>query len=110
MDKLQFSLEDALAMLRGPEGKRFSTVFERGSLQVEIYSPRGSDEQMPHSKDEIYVVMRGVGTFLNGASRSPFKPGDVLFVPAGVVHRFEEFSENLVVWVFFYGPEGGEKV
>jgi hypothetical protein len=29
-------------------------------------------------------------------------------VPAGVVHRFEEFSNDVVVWVFFYGPEGGE--
>jgi hypothetical protein len=24
------------------------------------------------------------------------------------VHRFEEFSDDLVVWVVFYGPEGGE--
>jgi hypothetical protein len=30
-------------------------------------------------------------------------------VPAGVVHRFEEFTEDLVVWVVFYGPEGGER-
>jgi hypothetical protein len=25
------------------------------------------------------------------------------------VHRFEEFSDDLIVWVIFYGPEGGEK-
>jgi hypothetical protein len=25
-----------------------------------------------------------------------------------VTHRFEEFSDDLAVWVFFYGPEGGE--
>ena len=37
-----------------------------------------------------------------------FGCGDVLFVPAGVVHRFEDFSDELVVWVVFYGPEGGE--
>jgi len=23
-------------------------------------------------------------------------------------HRFENFSDDLAVWVFFYGPEGGE--
>ena len=23
-------------------------------------------------------------------------------------HRFEEFSDDFLVWVFFYGPEGGE--
>ena len=33
---------------------------------------------------------------------------DVLFVKSGDVHRFEDFSDDLLVWVFFYGPEGGE--
>lgn len=37
-----------------------------------------------------------------------FGPGDFLFVSAGVVHRFVDFTEDLVVWVVFYGPEGGE--
>ena len=38
-----------------------------------------------------------------------FGPGDLLFVPAGVEHRFEEFSDDLAVWVVFYGPDGGEQ-
>jgi hypothetical protein len=29
-------------------------------------------------------------------------------VPAAVTHRFEEFTDDLAVWVFFYGLEGGE--
>jgi len=40
--------------------------------------------------------------------RQYFGPTDVLFAAAGVEHRFENFSEDLVVWVMFYGPEGGE--
>ncbi len=35
-------------------------------------------------------------------------PDDVLFAPAGLPHRFEDFTDDLVVWVMFYGPEGGE--
>ena len=35
-------------------------------------------------------------------------PGDLLFVPARVPHRFDNFTDDLVVWVIFYGPEGGE--
>jgi mannose-6-phosphate isomerase-like protein (cupin superfamily) len=46
--------------------------------------------------------------FLNGNTRHAFGPGDLLFVPAGVVHRFEDFTDDLAVWVIFYGPEGGE--
>jgi quercetin dioxygenase-like cupin family protein len=56
----------------------------------------------------VYVVAEGRGQFRNGQTVHRFGPGDVLFVPAGVVHRFEAFSDDLVVWVFFYGPEGGE--
>ena len=34
--------------------------------------------------------------------------GDAFFVAAGVVHQFENFSEDFVTWVVFYGPQGGE--
>jgi mannose-6-phosphate isomerase-like protein (cupin superfamily) len=50
----------------------------------------------------------GRGQFRNGGERHPFAQGDVLFVPAGVTHRFEEFSDDFAAWVLFYGPEGGE--
>ena len=29
--------------------------------------------------------------------------------PPDAAHRFEDFTEDLVIWVIFYGPEGGEK-
>ena len=59
-------------------------------------------------RDEVYAVIQGSGWFRNGSDRHRFGPGDVLFVPAGVVHRFEEFTDDMMVWVFFDGPEGGE--
>lgn len=52
--------------------------------------------------------MSGTGIFLNGAERHPFGPGDVLFVPAGVERRFEDFTDALTLWVIFCGPEGGQ--
>lgn len=106
--KSRVGMEEALAQLPGPAGERWATVLEHGTLDVEIYAPRGTDPQKPHTRDEVYVVMRGSGQFHNGPRREPFRPGDVLFVPAHVEHRFEEFTDDLVVWVIFYGPEGGE--
>ena len=92
----------------GRTGARFVTLFTQGTLEVEIYRPVGMDPQKPHTKDELYVVIAGNGTFVHGGERTPFGPGDALFVHAGVVHRFENFSDDFCTWVFFYGPEGGE--
>jgi mannose-6-phosphate isomerase-like protein (cupin superfamily) len=87
--------------------KQFANIFRSGDLVVEIYAPRTTDLQKPHSRDEIYIVAQGKGYFLCGESRPPFAPGDFLFAGAGVVHRFEDFSDDLAVWVIFFGPEGG---
>jgi mannose-6-phosphate isomerase-like protein (cupin superfamily) len=101
------SPNDALELLRAAP-QRFATVFRHGSLEVEIYAPRGHDPQQPHSRDEVYVVISGAGVFVDGDERRPFARGDFLFVPAGRRHRFEEFSDDFATWVFFYGPQGGE--
>jgi mannose-6-phosphate isomerase-like protein (cupin superfamily) len=91
-----------------PPGQRSLRLFGHGSMSVRFYAPRGTDEQTPHDQDEVYVVMRGSGWFVNGDRRHRFGPGDLLFVPATVEHRFEDFSDDLAVWVVFYGPKGGE--
>jgi mannose-6-phosphate isomerase-like protein (cupin superfamily) len=75
---------------------------------VKLYAPRSHDPQTPHSRDEIYVVAQGVGEFWCGGERQAFGSHDVLFAAAGVEHRFENFSDDFAVWVFFYGAEGGE--
>ena len=102
------TVAEAMERLPGPGGVRFAGVLEHGSLVVEIYAPRGNDPQTPHTRDEVYVVVRGTEEFVNGPESQSFGPGDVLFVPAGVEHRFERFTEDLIVWVIFYGFEGGE--
>lgn len=84
-------------------------AFEHGTLTVKVYAPRGTDPQQPHTRDEAYVVISGTGTFVHGDARTPFAPGDFLFAAAGVVHRFEDFTDDFAVWVLFYGPEGGEQ-
>jgi len=102
------TVENALLGLPGPDGQRFATVFQHGSLVVEIYAPRGIDPQKPHTRDEIYLVVTGSGEYVCGQTRQSFGPTDLLFAAAGVEHRFESFTEDLTVWVIFYGPEGGE--
>lgn len=104
----RLKVQEALAQIPTPEGNRFATLYEHGSMRVEMYAPRGRDPQQPHAHDEIYVVVEGSGIFFCDGRTAPFAPGDFLFVPAGVEHRFVDFSDDLAVWVVFYGPEGGE--
>jgi mannose-6-phosphate isomerase-like protein (cupin superfamily) len=47
--------------------------------------------------------------FVRGEERVPFRANDLLVVPAGMVHRFEEFSSDFATWVAFWGPQGGER-
>lgn len=100
--------ERALARLGQEIDGESVELFEHGSLQIELYKPKGVDLQEPHWKDEVYVVISGSGYFVNGGQRQPFESGEVLFVPAGVEHRFEDFTEDFATWVLFYGPAGGE--
>lgn len=109
VDLMPKRLTTAFALSQLAEHKEpFVELFKHGSLVVEMYQPEKVDHQKPHTRDELYVVVSGTGWFVNGATRKPFEPGEVLFVPAGVEHRFEEFSEDFATWVIFYGPEGGE--
>jgi quercetin dioxygenase-like cupin family protein len=98
----------ALAALAATD-KPFVLLFRHGTLEVEFYKPDGVDRQKPHTRDEVYVVVSGTGTFLCDGKRQPFAPGEVLFAAAGAEHRFEDFTPDFATWVFFYGPEGGER-
>ena len=97
---------ETLSKIKSP----FVNVFEHGSLSVEVYQPNKVDLQQPHTRDEVYFIISGTGEFVNNNIRTTFLPGDFLFVPAGIAHRFENFTDDFSTWVVFYGPEGGEQV
>ena len=90
--------------------QKFVTLFEHGTLKIELYEPIKTDFQTPHRQDEAYVILDGTGIFEMGDERVPFAPGDFLFVAAGVPHRFTQFGESMTTWVIFYGPDGGDPV
>jgi mannose-6-phosphate isomerase-like protein (cupin superfamily) len=89
-------------------GRLSAKLFAHGSLTLRHYAPKGHDPQTPHDQDEVYVVIAGSGRFQVAGDSRPFAAGDLLFVPAGVAHRFLDFSDDFAAWVMFYGPLGGE--
>ena len=107
-DKAHISVADALGTLASHVGAHSTPLFVHGSLLVKVYAPVDTDPQAPHTRDEIYVVMRGSGFFFDGEDRRPVGPGDLLFVAAGRTHRFEAFTADFATWVMYFGPDGGE--
>ena len=111
---MRISLADALAKLPLPATERWPTgvwdveALARGSMSVVLFAPRGRDYQSSHPQDELYIVLKGNGVLLVEDQPHPFVAGDALFVAANKVHRFEQFSEDLVTWAVFWGPRGGE--
>ncbi len=104
----QFTEEQALELISASEDEAYGVLLEHGTLELGYYKPQGVDSQDPHDRDEVYVVKSGSGYFVVEEDRQPFGPGDALFVPAYIVHRFEDFTEDFSAWVIFYGPSGGE--
>ena len=105
-DRLKISLLDATEQLSALSDP-FIVLFKRGDFSVEFFAPQDVDTQQPHQQDEVYIVASGSGLFLRGEERVPFVQGDFLFVPAGIPHRFEQFTKDFKTWVIFFGPQGG---
>ena len=103
---LRFS--EARKRIPTPEGERAVLALKRGTLDVKLSIPVPPNAQTPHAQDEIYAVIRGRGVLVHGGRRDSFEAGDLLFVAAGVVHHYEDFSGDLALWRIFYGPPGGE--
>jgi mannose-6-phosphate isomerase-like protein (cupin superfamily) len=96
-----------------PEGAPFLAMMAGGTMTVEVFAPGVSnaeeDLQTMHLQDELYFVQSGRGELVIKEQRFRAAQGDAFFVPAGIKHRFENFSKDFVTWVVLYGPQGGEQ-
>jgi mannose-6-phosphate isomerase-like protein (cupin superfamily) len=76
------------------------------SLSTYRLSAGGPDPQKPHTEDEVYYVVRGRAQFRAGNENCAVQPGTVLFVEAGVEHRFHAVEEDLELLVVFAPAKG----
>ncbi len=76
-------------------------------LSVGTYSipAGGTDEQTPHTEDEIYVITAGRARLESGGEAAEVRAGSVVYVPAGEVHQFTDIAEDLVAIVVFAPAE-----
>jgi mannose-6-phosphate isomerase-like protein (cupin superfamily) len=88
-------------------GKRYFEFLRISAMSAGIYTlaAGATDPQSPHKEDELYYVVRGRARMKAGSEDHPVAPGAVIFVAAGVDHRFYEIEEELAVLVFFAPAE-----
>ena len=77
------------------------------SLSAGLYAlPAGGvDPQKPHAEDEVYYVVSGRASITVADEDRQVEPGTVVYVAAGVEHRFHSITEDLTVLVFFAPAE-----
>ena len=109
MNKFAYSIAEAREALLVKSGEKFVQLLQNGSMQVEYYAPGTIDEQTPHRQDELYIIASGSSGFYRGGTTIHCEKGDIIFVPAGMEHRFINISADFATWVIFYGPDGGEQ-
>jgi mannose-6-phosphate isomerase-like protein (cupin superfamily) len=101
-------LAEAQARIPGPAGEHAVSLLQRGTLDVKLSLPVLPNQQNPHAKDEVYIIIRGRGVLYHDGQRDPFEAGDLLFVAAGIEHQLQDISEDFALWRVFYGAAGGE--
>jgi len=97
------SLAAALAMPVTPG--RSTEIFVDGDLEVRFAGRPTNGPQVPHLRDELYVVATGTARYRVEDKVTDVGPGDLLFCAAHTPHGFEGNSEDFTVWVLFYGPQ-----
>ncbi|MBC2873753.1 MULTISPECIES: cupin domain-containing protein [Streptomyces] len=101
-----FRLDELEAERAANEGAYLQFLKER-NMSVGLYALDAGDvdPQGPHGQDEVYVVVSGRASITVGDETTEVGRGSVVYVPAGVTHRFHHISEDLRVLVVFSPPE-----
>jgi len=99
---LIFELRD-LTSKRAERGDLYLQFLSDQNLSVGLYELKAGsiDPQKPHGEDEVYYVVSGSGSIRVGSEKSEVKPGSIVFVGAGVDHKFFDIKEDLSIIVFF---------
>lgn len=101
---IAITLADALGRQQAAGGP-WTELLRSEDLSAGLYvlAAGATDLQEPHTEDEVYVVLAGRSRFTAGEETVDAGPGDVIFVPARVPHRFHDITEELRIVVVF-GP------
>jgi len=104
-----FELSQVLTQ-QAKSGQHYLEFIRVPSLSVGVYvlAAGAADTQQPHTEDEVYYIADGHATITVAGEDRPVQPGSIVFVAAGVDHRFHNITEELQVLVFFAPAEDSQ--
>jgi mannose-6-phosphate isomerase-like protein (cupin superfamily) len=90
-------------------GKLYLEFLRVPTLSAGLYVlPAGQpDPQQPHTEDEVYYVVEGRGQIRVADEDREIQAGSIVYVAAGVAHRFHSITQDLQILVFFAPAERG---
>ena len=93
---------DALASAQ-PASQAYRAFLQQSSMEAGIYqlAAGATDSQESHQRDELYVILSGSATLEVDGTEQAVTPGSIVFVRAGVQHRFTAIASALRVLVVF---------
>jgi mannose-6-phosphate isomerase-like protein (cupin superfamily) len=101
---------DDVAARRAAAGTPYLEFITVPDLSVGLYV-LGADQpdlQQPHTEDEVYYVVSGSGQISVADEVRDVRAGSIVFVGAGVPHRFHDITSELMLLVAF-GPAEGSR-
>jgi mannose-6-phosphate isomerase-like protein (cupin superfamily) len=98
---------DQLQAQRVQAGRSYLEFLRVPAMSAGIYvlPVGGNDRQSPHNQDEIYYVISGSAKMKLGQEERRVEQGSVIFVEAGLEHRFFDIEQELALVVVFAPAE-----
>ncbi|MEP7355835.1 MAG: cupin domain-containing protein [Anaerolineales bacterium] len=102
---------DELKTRQQASGRAYIEFLRVPALSLGLYAipARGIDPQKPHGEDEVYYVLEGRAHVTVGKEEQAVAAGSIIFVAAGVPHRFHSVEADLKLLVFFGPAEGSRR-
>src|SRR5437763_17197664 len=97
---------DAFASTRDSRS-RLDLLTDSPALKADRIVYHHGDSAAPHyhvGSDHLFVVLRGEGVAHLGAETIQLRAGDVIDAPDGVVHWFENSSDDEFSFVEYWAP------
>jgi mannose-6-phosphate isomerase-like protein (cupin superfamily) len=96
---------------RADSSKPYLEFLKVPDLSVGLYilPAGGTDEQSPHTEDEVYYAVSGRAKIRVAGEDHAVQAGSVVYVARNVEHRFYSIEEELTLLVFFAPAEYSNK-